>query len=100
MAREIEGESPGAPIRILGVNGIGYESGNVAVCAGRTLPWLQDLAGVEAWARWGAGYRDVVVLDGENRPYAVFNLTTHDLADPAAYQQLEDLLYGVAATLP
>jgi hypothetical protein len=79
-------------IRILGVNGVGQESGNAEMCAGRVLPLLQDVAGVDAYTLWNVTYRDVVILDEGNRVVSVYNLTEHDLTNPANYQELHDLL--------
>lgn len=64
--------------------------------AGRDLPWLQDDAQVDAWGAWEVEYRDLVVLDRENRPVGVFNLTEHNLQVPAEYAALRDMLLGVA----
>jgi hypothetical protein len=44
------------------------------------------------WTRWDIEYRDVAILDADNVPVAIYNLTTHDLADPASYAELRDLL--------
>lgn len=48
------------------------------------------------WAAWQVTFRDVVILDTENRPVGVYNLTVHDLGDPASYAELKQLL--IAAT--
>lgn len=45
------------------------------------LPWLQDVVGQDVESRWGAAYRDVVILDAWNRPIdPPFNLTVNDLS--------------------
>lgn len=44
------------------------------------------------WDSWQITYRDVVILDGNNVPVAVFNLTSNDLQNSANYQALKDLL--------
>ena len=41
-------------------------------------------------------YRDVVVLDEENRVAVVYNLTEHSLADPADYDSLKAILRDAA----
>jgi len=81
-----------APVRILGVNGIESESGNTLMCDGRDLPWLQDTPDEHVWSQWQVTYRDVVILDGDNVPVGVYNLTEHDLNDPANYAELRALL--------
>ena len=97
MMDEILAADPASTITCLGVNGIGQESGNAAVCAGRDLPWLQDLAAVNAWTSWAVAYRDVFVLDDENRVFAVYNLTSRDLANAANYSELKSLLLAANA---
>ena len=84
-------------VRILGVNGAGLESGNAACCAGRTIPWLQDDAGSDVWGLWDVNYRDVILLDAQNLPIAVYNLTEHDLGNPADYEALKALLVQAAS---
>ncbi len=77
---------------MLGINGVGYESGNATITEGRDLPWLQDTPETEVWALWSIAYRDVVVLDEEGVVVAVYNLTNHDLADSDNYDALRSLL--------
>jgi len=86
------------PVSILGVNLSGLESGNSIICQGRTIPWLQDNPQIDAWGKWNAAWRDVVVLDGENHVIAVYNLTTYGLGDPANYAYLRDLLVHAASS--
>ena len=85
-----------SPISILGVNETGQESENALICQGRTIPWLQDNPTQNAWGNWHVNWRDVVVLDGENHVIAVYNLTSYNLADPANYTYLRDLLVQAA----
>jgi len=86
----------GSDIVIFGVNEQNLESGNDLMCEGRDLPWLQDIAGVNAWEAWEVTFRDVVILDEDNVRVAAFNLTTYDLAVPANYDSLETLLLETA----
>ena len=87
-------------IRILGVNQIGSEPGNEDTCDGNDIPWLQDEYAEEAWALWQVTYRDVVILDRNGRVAAVYNLTAHDLTNPAHFDELKQLLLATAGTLP
>jgi hypothetical protein len=97
MQGELLAADPGSRIRILAVNGSGAESGNAeAVAGGRTLPLLQDTESAGAWASWGPTYRDVVILDGDNRAVAAFNLTEHDLTRSPEYEVLLRILRKVA----
>lgn len=97
MQGELDAAGYAGEIQILGVNGAGYESGNTGFTTDRALPWLQDTAEANVWVSWNVTYRDVWVLDGENEPVAVYNVTEHDLADAANYQALRDILISAAA---
>lgn len=97
MQQELDAAGLPVPVVILGVNGVGFETGNAAVTADRDIPWLQDMASVDVWSTWDVTYRDVVILDEENEPYAVFNLSLHDLGDPSEYAALM-ALFEAAAT--
>ncbi|MBI4566193.1 MAG: hypothetical protein HY716_16025 [Planctomycetes bacterium] len=96
MQAELLSENPDTAIRILGVNAAGYESGNASICQGRTIPWLQDTGGANVWGAWGVVFRDVRVLDRENRLARTYNLTDNDLADPVHYEILKNILKQVA----
>ena len=80
MLLELKRTQPDLNIEILGLNRIGDSAYNNLAIAGRRLPWLQDTAQATVWDRWKITYRDVRILDSQNRLYAVFNLTEHDLA--------------------
>ncbi len=95
MQAEILADRPDSAIRILGVNEDGQQAYNDLAVAGDTIPWLQDEAGA-AWGGWDVTWRDVVVLDRENRRVAVFNLTVHNLGDPVEYATLRALLEAAA----
>ena len=96
MKAEIALLATTVPVAILGVNAVFQESGNSLMCTGRTLPWLQDGAAHDVWGLWKVDFRDVVVLDPLNRVSAIYNLTTHDLADPVNYAELKALILDAA----
>ena len=96
MQAEIASEGWPIEVDILGVNEMGYESGNDGMSTGRVLPLLQDTASENAWADWDIEYRDVIILDGENVRRYTFNLTVNDLSDPANYAALKALLADLA----
>lgn len=96
MQTEIEAAGLPIEVQILGVNAIGLEAGNATITMNRTLPWLQDTADQNVWATWGVEWRDVWILDSENVPVAVYNLSQHNLADPAKYAELKGMLEGMA----
>jgi len=66
------------------------------MCQDRDCPWLQPTVDNDPQPIWGAGYRDVVILDAQNRFIEVFNLTTHDLRIPAEYEDLKARLLAAA----
>jgi len=84
------------PIRILGVNAPEEASGNAGMCAGRVLPWLQDQKPPDAWHLWQADFRDVIVVDDENKVVSIYNLTIHNLADSTNYAALRNILITAA----
>jgi len=96
MQGELNSVATPIPIRILGLNAVGHESGNATVVAGRTLPWLQDTKSQDVWTRWRVTWRDVIVLDSDNNVAAIYNLTEHDLGKAANYDSLKTLLIKVA----
>jgi len=87
-------------IRISGINAPELESGNAGMCAGRVLPWLQDTKAANVWGRWQVDFRDLVVLNAENKVTAIYNLTVNDLQIPAKYDSLRTLLIRAAAPTP
>lgn len=97
LQAELVAADADTPIRILGINGIGYESGNAGAVSGRDIPLLQDETRTDVWAAWDVTYRDVVILDRLNRPIGVFNLTEHDLNVPDEYAALRQMLLDAAA---
>lgn len=85
------------PIEIIGVNEPGHESANDQMCAGRELAWLQDTVDQRVWAvRWAPYFRDVVILDEQNRFLGSFNLSSHDLGNPTHYATLKERLLAHA----
>lgn len=96
MQAEFDATVPELKIELLGVNGAGHESGVALMTEGRTIPLLQDTAEADVWGLWAVTYRDVVILDRENVPYGVFNLTEHDLANMAEYAALKGMLLDAA----
>ena len=96
MQKDVDSVTTARPIVLFGVNENGHASGNAETCAGRTIPWLQDIPAVNAWGAWQVTYRDVVVLDHENKVIHTYNLTSHDLGIPANYAELRAILLDAA----
>ena len=96
MQNELLNANPATIIRIAGINQIGAESGADAMCNGRDIPLLQDTTEDHAWAQWQVRYRDVVILDEENRTVAVFNVTDKPLTVQENYDELKQLLLDAA----
>src|SRR5688500_14047997 len=99
MKAELDAGPPAA-VEILGVNATANEGGNSLMVAGRVLPLLQDVASASAWPLWDVTPRDVVVADPFGRAYAVYNLTLNDLAVPANYATLMQLLLDASSAPP
>ena len=89
---------PELNIEIFGINHFDANSdlSNTQTTVGRELPWLQDTTDDRVWDFWGATWRDVRILDPQNRLYAVVNLTTSDLGIPTNREQLKNLLLEAA----
>lgn len=87
---------PDFNIEIVGVNAVGRESANALITSTRTLPWLQDTAQAHLWESWEVGYRDVRILDPENRLAAIFNVTSQDLGIPENREQIKQLFLSAA----
>lgn len=83
-------------IEILGVNREDQESFNSSVTSGRNLPWLQDTSEDQVWQRWQVTYRDVWILDSQNRLFGVFNLTDYDLAEVENREMLKQMFLSAA----
>lgn len=97
MQHEIDLAQPARPVHILGINQIGEERDNDLICQGRSIPWLQETADDPVWTPWGVTWRDVVILDPQNRRVSVYNLTQHDLSVPANYDSLKRMILDAAA---
>ncbi|MBI2927068.1 MAG: hypothetical protein HYY24_15340 [Verrucomicrobia bacterium] len=93
---ELRTANPDFNIELLGVNWDPQPSFNAQMTSGRTLPWLQDTLAVPVKTSWGATYRDVRILDAQNRLQGVFNLTDNDLASEANRTTLKQLLLAAA----
>jgi hypothetical protein len=96
MQHDVDTVATARAIRILGVNKAGEERDNALMCQGRTLPWLQDTPAANVWTTWHVTWRDVVVLDADNKVVRVYNLTDNDLSDPAKYAELRSILLAAA----
>ena len=78
------------------MNKAGEEAENALMCQGRSLPWLQDTPAADVWNAWHVTWRDVVVLDADNKVVRVYNLTDYDLRSAANYAELRGILLGAA----
>ncbi len=74
------------------MNASGFEATNAGFVQGQTLPLLQDTTAANVWGLWAVTYRDVVILDAQNRKVGVYNLTEHDLSVEANRNALKQLL--------
>lgn len=96
MQQELLAERPELQISIIAVNEMGYDAGNSLVPDISSLPMVQNDSIAQVWSNWGAVWRDVIVLDQENRPVATFNLTTYNLATTENYDLVKAELIRIA----
>ena len=61
---------------------------------------LQDDNWSLAWDNWGATWRDVMVLDGENEIVGIMNLTGNSLGEAENRAELEALLLEAGGINP
>ena len=83
-------------IQIIGVNEVGYESGNASITSGRDLPWLQDTVEWNVWETWDPTYRDVIILGTDGAEVGRFNVTSNNLATSSNYDALLALFVDAA----
>jgi hypothetical protein len=95
IAAELKAANPAINIEILGVNKHDRAAYNANI-APYHLPWLQDTVTNSVWGTWHVLWRDVWVLDAQNRLYTVYNLSDHDLTDPANREFLKQLFREAA----
>ena len=90
MYQELTAELPQSGFFFSGVNEAGYDNFEYVTNPGSTQPWVQDTEDVDVWHSWEVTYRDVVILDGENKRRAVFNLTSDTLYLPDNYDDIKN----------
>ena len=90
--------NPEINIEILGVNEIGQDSPTAIalMTGGRNLALLQNTTSQNVWSRWGVVYRDVRILDAQNRLHGVFNVTSQDLGISANREALKAIFLAAA----
>jgi hypothetical protein len=98
MQDEINALNPPIPVRILGVNKVGYEEKNEEMCRDRDLAWLQDTEEANVWGVWGAERWDIFVLDTESRLIDIYDVGAghNPLNDPLNYDELKRHLLELA----
>ena len=98
IQRELNATHPDLDIQILGMNQAGLEIGNPNVTEGHEIPWVQDVDSdndgkSDHWLNtWDYAYRDVVIVDANNVPQDVYNLTVNDLGVQSNRDQLTQLI--------
>lgn len=106
MQSEIQSQHPELDFQILGVNGLGAESGNESMYEDKTLPLLQDIdddadGESDVWVNmWDVEWRDVFILNQDNQRIGVVNLSEYNLADTANFQALQNILVATAEDRP
>ena len=102
MQKELEADYPSLDIQLIGVNKVGQEAGNESATEGRDIPLLQDIdanddGDSDVWSDWNVEWRDVVILNANNMKVGAYNLTIHNLAYPANYATLKQMLIDAAS---
>ena len=87
------------PLTIIGINEIGFESGNPLIASAGDMPMLQDVEAVNLWESWCVTYRDVVIVGPDGQKIGAYNLTENNLNNDTPYAELKTMLVE-AATLP
>ncbi|MDP6931896.1 MAG: hypothetical protein QGG40_03230 [Myxococcota bacterium] len=77
------------------MNHIAESEDNEAMSDEANLPWLQDDES-DVWSLWRVEYRDVVLLDSENRLVQIYNLSENDLSESDKYLELKGYLEFLA----
>lgn len=96
MLAEIKQSKPDLNVEILGVNRSSDSRYNHYITEEFSLPWLQDTDSAAVWSLWNVEYRDVKILDAQNRLVATFNVTQFDLSSPEHYNRLKQLFLATA----
>ncbi len=92
LSQELQAAEPAVAIEILGINHASQSTYNFLIPSQGSLPWLQDTAEESVWTTWGAGVRDLWILNSQNRMVSVVNLTTLNLALESNRATLKQLL--------
>ena len=92
-----EFDEAGLPIAIIGLNGIDKDT-KTDFLEERDLPWLLDTDEQDVWNQWHIQYRDLLILDAENQPLEVYNLTNYNLSTDA-YDTVKNSLIDLAEAL-
>ena len=96
MQKDLNQETTKRPIIILGINQFGKADGNPTITSDRDLPWLQDTATDDVWNLWVHEYRDVVILDAENKRVGLMGLTKSPLSNDENYARLKQMFLDAA----
>ena len=83
------------PIAIIGLNAVGFNTKDSFI-EGRTLPWLLDTKTERVWETWRAEYRDLIILDEENYPIAIYNLSETDLNNSDSFNEVYESFLSYA----
>ena len=98
MQDEFDSLTEGLDIQIIGLNANGKTTKD-SFTSERDLPWLQDTTEASVWKEWGIRYRDVLILDENNEPKVVFNLTETNLSDNQHYDTVKTAFQDLADVL-
>ncbi len=94
------------PVVISGIHLLGA-SQNTSMFTGKKLSWMRETATFRPWQNWRVPissrpgqeirWRDIVILDENNKFIAVQNLTDNPITDPANYTRLRNTLIAASS---
>ena len=95
------------PVAIAGIHLFGA-SQNSVMFSGKKLSWMRETTTFRPWQTWRVPitsrpgqeirWRDIVIVDENNKFIAVQNLTENPITDPANYTRLRNTLIAAATT--
>jgi len=101
MQGDVDALDTPVPITLIGINQVGYESGNDTITSDVDLPWLQDTQQADVFGAWPpARIRELKIVGRDGQVAATFDLNQDDPVDEQAYQRVLDALVQAAQQAP
>lgn len=84
------------PVELIGVNFT--TNSNFIMYTGKPGSWIKDSATLQIASRWNSQYRDILVLDANNKPAGMFNVNSPRTLENAEHRTTMTNLILAAAT--